>query len=39
MLPFFHYQKIIEPPFISPNGYYHVAMWKDGLVYKEIIDD
>ena len=39
MLPFFHYQKLIEPAYINPSGYYYVVMWKDGVVHKEIIDD
>ena len=39
MLPFWHYETLIEPKYVNEKGFYHVVICKDGRLIKETIDD
>lgn len=39
MLPFRHWCKLIEPPFINEKGFYYVVVCQNGTLTKVIIDD
>lgn len=34
MLPYEHFRTLIEPEYVNEKGYYHVVMWKDGVMIK-----
>ena len=39
MLPFSHYRTLIEPAYVNEKGHYHVVMYKEGSMFKEVVDD